>query len=642
MSNESKAVAIDLGTTFSVVAHVNRDNRPETVSNDVGEISTPSVVFFDHDGPIVGSEAMAAAELEPGRVAQFAKRDMGSELYTGDILGSRFPPEVIQAIILKKLKNDAELRIGNFDNAVITVPAYFNEPRRKATQDSGALAGLNVIDIINEPTAAAIAYGVRQGFLDDQGQSKRKERVLVYDLGGGTFDVTLMDIEKDRFTAIATGGDVHLGGMDWDQRLVGFLAEQFQSITNVDIKTDLATKEQLRQHALRAKKTLSARQEATVRLAHDSKQAQLKITRTEFQELTADLTERTRLTVQRLLKDASTTWSDVTQLILVGGSTRMPMIAEMLEQESGMTVDRSLSPDEAVAHGAATYAKILLDRNEANKSGLAIPKISITNVCSHDLGVLGIDPKSKSPKRQVMIPKNSQVPIRTRRRFVTSKEDQKEVVVTVVEGGTETGEGASKIGKCHVSQLPKKLAKGAPVYVTFEYGCDGRLAVAAELPDSDCVAKTTIERASGMDELEMMEWKIKIDAGILINPKPKDAETLKHPFVSEGKKKTIENENLATKLGKQNSISEIEIQKIDSVSVLGESAPSEEDSRLAEFLTPRESQILAGNTNVEIPDFAEPGAQAGESILDVLDSDTSAEKADDGDSALNDFLKGLE
>ena len=208
MSDKSEpAIGIDLGTTYSVVALVDRDGRPKTIENEEGELTTPSVVFFDKDAPVVGREAIRAAEFEPERLAQFFKRDMGHTSCRKEIVGYSFRPEVVQALVLRKLKRDAERKVGAFTKAVVTVPAYFDEPRRKATQDAGRMAGVEVMDIINEPTAAAIAYGVEQGFVSEDGAAKQSELVLVYDLGGGTFDVTLMEIDGSNFNAVATAGE---------------------------------------------------------------------------------------------------------------------------------------------------------------------------------------------------------------------------------------------------------------------------------------------------------------------------------------------------------------------------------------------------------------------------------------------------
>ena len=228
MSSQTAPVGIDLGTTFSVVAYLDPTGRPCTIPNAEGDLITPSVVLFDGSSTVVGKEAVKAASMEPDRIAAFAKRDMGSMFYSKKVGGENLPPEVIQSLILEKLKRDAELKLGPIHKAVVTVPAFFNEPRRKATQDAAQLAGLEILDIINEPTAAAIAFGHQIGFLDAKGQARGKETILVYDLGGGTFDVTLMEIQGTDFTAIATGGDVYLGGIDWDRRLADYISEKFK------------------------------------------------------------------------------------------------------------------------------------------------------------------------------------------------------------------------------------------------------------------------------------------------------------------------------------------------------------------------------------------------------------------------------
>ena len=222
------AIGIDLGTTFSVIAYLDSTGRPQTIVNFEGEALTPSVVFFDASSVVVGKEAVKASCLEPEGVAEYAKRDMGCPIYSKAINGEHYPPEVVQSFVLEKLKQDAQSKIGTFQKAVITVPAYFNEPRRKATQDAGHLAGIEVLDIINEPTAAAIDFGFQKGFLSSKGESQRPETILVYDLGGGTFDVTLMHIDGTSYTARATAGDVYLGGIDWNRRMVDYLAEEFE------------------------------------------------------------------------------------------------------------------------------------------------------------------------------------------------------------------------------------------------------------------------------------------------------------------------------------------------------------------------------------------------------------------------------
>jgi len=310
------AVGIDLGTTHSVIAQLDRDGRPVTIQNREGDATTPSVVFFDRASVVVGKEAVKASQFQPELVAQFAKRDVGRSTYQRTIRDERLPPEVIQALVLQKLRRDAERIIGRFAKAVITVPAFFNEPRRKSTQDAGQLAGLEVLDIINEPTAAAIAFGVQQGFLTDEAEAKEREKILVYDLGGGTFDATLMDIDGHNYRAIATLGDVQLGGIDWDERIADFVAEKFVDRHGVDPRKDAAARQSLLLDAEDAKHSLSAREEVLIHFTHEGHRARITLTREKFESLTKDLLERTRFTVNNLLRDAGLTWDDLTRVIL--------------------------------------------------------------------------------------------------------------------------------------------------------------------------------------------------------------------------------------------------------------------------------------------------------------------------------------
>ena len=393
-------------------------------------------------------------------------------------------------------------------DAVITVPAFFNEPRRKATMDAGRLAGLKVLDIINEPTAAAIAYGVQAGFVSASGEAKQAEKILVYDLGGGTFDVTLMQLEGCQYTAVATDGDVQLGGIDWDRRIVDFVAEHFVEQHGTDPRQDPVAFQMLLQEAEDAKRALSNRTSVTVRFAHQSKRVQVALTREEFEALTSDLLQRTMFTVERLLRTARLRFDDVTRLLLVGGSTRMPMVQQILEQASGKSVDRSLSPDEAVAHGAALYAGFLQRGSRAADRSLVVK-----NVNSHDLGVLGIEKATGMKRRRIMIPRNTKLPARSKSSFVTHRANQRSVAVHVVEGGDDSGKNATPIGKCLVSDLPAKLPAKTPVVVQFYYAANGRLSVKASLPDMGIESSVTVERASGMTEQALQQWEQRLASG---------------------------------------------------------------------------------------------------------------------------------
>lgn len=496
------AVGIDLGTTFSVAAYLDGDGRPVTVPNAEGDLTTPSVVLFDDSSIVVGKEAVKAAAMEPDHIAEFPKRDMGNVYFSQAIGGEYFPPEVIQSLILEKLKRDAEEKIGSFDKAVITVPAFFNEPRRKATQDAGQLAGLEVLDIINEPTAAAVAYGTRAGFLTPEGESRRTEQILVYDLGGGTFDVTLMEIDGRDYKTVATAGDVYLGGIDWDQRIADHVAERFQEkYRGNDPRKNPNSLKRLVREAEDAKRTLTARQKTTISYEQAGEGVRVPITRDQFEELTSDLLQRTRFTVRSVLKDAGVAWQDITRLMLVGGATRMPMVRRMLEEESGIEVDVSLSADEAVAHGAALYAGILLSTRSGSE-----PNVKVQNVNPHNLGVLARQPKTQRRQNCVLIPRNSRLPVSKAERFKTRVPNQRQVSVRVVEGGDSTGQNSTLIGKCVVTNLPDGLPAGTPVDVYFWYAANGRLTVRAHLPDSGREAQITIERDTGLTNAKLREW----------------------------------------------------------------------------------------------------------------------------------------
>lgn len=508
MPASSIPVGIDLGTTFSVVAYLDSTGRPCTIANSEGDPITPSVVLFEGQAAVVGKEAVKAAALEPDRIADFAKRDMGNTAYSRKINGESLPPEVIQSLILEKLKRDAEMKLGPVGEAVVTVPAFFNEPRRKATQDAAQLAGLKILDIINEPTAAAIAFGYQLGFLNAAGAAPQKETVLVYDLGGGTFDVTLMEIDGTDFTAIATDGDVFLGGIDWDRRIADHVAERFrEKHRGIDPRQDPAGLHRLLREAEDAKRALSAREQITISFEHVGEGLRVLLTRATFEELTSHLLDRTRFTVHSVLKQARLEWKDVTRLLLVGGSSRMPMVQKMLEADSGKKVDRSLSPDEAVAHGAALYAGFLKARSKTAKPGMRV-----RNVSSHDLGVLSKEPETGRAVNAVIIPRNTVLPATKGKRFRTMKAGQQSIAINVIEGGDSSGKNATSIGKCVIRDLPPGLPAGTSVEVFFCYGENGRLTVKGRLPELEREAHLEIERSSGLSDAKLQEWDKRLRA----------------------------------------------------------------------------------------------------------------------------------
>ena len=497
------AVGIDLGTTYSVVAYLDPDGKPRTISNAEGDLLTPSMVLIDPSSIVVGKEAVKAAGMEPDRIADFPKRDMGNSEYHRPVAGERYPPEVLQSLILEKLKKDVETVIGPFERAVITVPAFFNEPRRKATQDAGKLAGIDVLDIINEPTAAALVYGIEAGFLSERGAAASQERILVYDLGGGTFDVTLMEIAGSSFRTVATAGDVYLGGIDWDRRIVDHVAEQFQrKYRGIDPRKDPRGMQKLMREAEDAKRALSVREQVMFTFEHAGEGIRMPITRETFESLTADLLERTMFTSRNLLREAGLNWSSVTRILLVGGSTRMPAVTARLQQESGMQVDRSVSADEAVAHGAAIYADLLLRQRDSQPTS-----VTLQNVNSHSLGIRTRDSRTGSSKNSIIIPKNTPIPVSRTRRFKTARAGQESIQIKVLEGGDATGKHSTLIGKCTVAGLPQDLPQGTPVDVSFSYGANGRITIHARLPEIDHEVSQTLDRSTGLNQSGILKWE---------------------------------------------------------------------------------------------------------------------------------------
>jgi molecular chaperone DnaK len=498
------AIGIDLGTTYSVVAHLDAHGRPISIPNGVGEIITPSVVLFDDSGPVVGKEAVLASAMEPERIAQCVKRDMGSKYYRKKVNGEFVPPEVVSSIILKTLKADAERKLGTVRKAVITVPAYFDESRRRSTIDSGRLAGLEVLDIINEPTAAAIAYGHQLGFLDPTGKAPvdKPLRVLVYDLGGGTFDVTIVEIQGTSFKAIATDGDVALGGKDWDEKIIDIAAEKFIEKYREDPRQNPVSYQEMWLAAETCKKSLTERPKGTMFVNHLGTRMKIDITREEFEDATAALLGRTRTTTEIVVRQAGLNWGMIDRVLLVGGSSRMPQVARMLEELAGKPPERSVAVDEAIAHGAALYASLLMHKLQPSGKG---PKFTVTNINSHSLGIVGTDPTTGRKKNMILIPKNTSLPASVSKVFKTSKPGQQAVVIRVVEGESERPEACIQVGTCTIGGLPPTLPAGSPVTVSYAYHADGRLEVTGQVKGQSAVS-TTFQRENELDDAAMQMW----------------------------------------------------------------------------------------------------------------------------------------
>ena len=507
---EGHTVGIDLGTTFSTIACLDDDGNPVPLENEDEDVETPSLVLLTSSGHVVvGPNRMRAAMEDPQNVVERVKRFMGDTEFKRTFDGREITPEFLSALILKKLKQDAEKRIGKIGNAVITVPYYFNDVRRKATEDAGRIAGINVVDIINEPTAATLTYAWTRGELGTSSEEDKGRKALVYDLGGGTFDVTVVHYTPTHFQVLATDGDVHLGGIDWNERLVNHVAEEFQRHHGVDPRESPATLQMLRYDCDQAKIRLSDEMETSVSCRHEGKALSVPVTRAQFEEMTADLVQRTLDTAELVLEQAKITPADLDAVVLVGGSTLLPKIKPALTKITGMEPDKGISPFTSVAQGAAIHAAILEAKYRGEHAELAdrlrktLAAVRQEEVNSHGLGIAIRSRKSGQMINHIMIPRNTRLPAKKTNTFATNKDGQSRVSIKVVEGDAPDPDACSMLGKCRITDLPENLPKGSPVEVTYSFSKSGRVSVEARETTGGKQAEIEIERQGNLTETEI-------------------------------------------------------------------------------------------------------------------------------------------
>ena len=511
----AKTIGIDLGTTNSVVA-VMEGGKPTVITNAEGSRTTPSIVGFSKTGErLVGQLAKRQAILNPEKTIASIKRHMGED-YKVNIDGKDYTPQEISSMILRKLADDASAYLGEkVTSAVITVPAYFNDAQRQATKDAGKIAGLDVLRIVNEPTAAALAYGL---------EKEKAEKVLVFDLGGGTFDVSILEIGDGVHEVLSTSGDTHLGGDDFDQKIMDWMCEEFKKQEGIDLKNDKQAMQRVKEAAEKAKIELSSVLETSISLpyitadANGAKHLELSLTRAKFEDLSRDLLNRCKVPVETALKDAGVTKNDINEVVLVGGSSRIPAVQQLVKEYTGKEPNQSVNPDEVVAVGAAVQAGVLAGE---------VKDIVLLDVTPLTLGI-----ETLGGVMTPLVPRNTTIPTSKSQVFSTAENNQTAVDIHVLQGERPMAKDNKSLGMFRLDGIPPAMRGLPQIEVTFDIDANGIVNVSAKDKATNKEQKITITNSSNLSEADIDKMVKEAEANAAEDKKKKEEAEIKNNATS--------------------------------------------------------------------------------------------------------------
>ena len=511
----AKTIGIDLGTTNSVVA-VMEGGKPTVIANAEGSRTTPSIVGFSKTGErLVGQLAKRQAILNPDKTIASIKRHMGED-YKVNIDGKDYTPQEISAMILRKLADDASNYLGEkVTSAVITVPAYFNDAQRQATKDAGKIAGLDVLRIVNEPTAAALAYGL---------EKEKSEKVLVFDLGGGTFDVSILEIGDGVHEVLSTSGDTHLGGDDFDQKVMDWICDEFQKQEGIDLRNDKQAMQRVKEAAEKAKIELSSVLETSISLpfitadANGPKHLELSLTRAKFEDLCRDLLNRCKVPVETALKDAGVTKNDINEVVLVGGSSRIPAVQQLVKEYTGKEPNQSVNPDEVVAVGAAIQAGVLAGE---------VKDIVLLDVTPLTLGI-----ETLGGVMTPLVPRNTTIPVSKSQVFSTAENNQTAVDIHVLQGERPMAKDNKSLGMFRLDGIPPAMRGLPQIEVTFDIDANGIVNVSAKDKATNKEQKITITNSSNLSEADIDKMVKEAEANAAEDKKKKEEAEIKNNATS--------------------------------------------------------------------------------------------------------------